>query len=618
MNRSTLARRYAPLAALAAVQLLIIATVPSKAPTAVSADGGGVPGVAATDEFGTPITEETIPLEEGEEVVEGAVDPATGQPVTGGTTSSGGGTTAGGKTSGGAAGGTTAGGSAPAAGGAAAGGEQAASGDTSHCVDGRQFDPKLYFYAPKCQPKSSGKNAGASYQGVTDTEVKVLVYGGKPNEAVDAILEAQGANPSEAQVEAFDKAIAKFVNDKFELYGRKFVIQRFEGKCTTVPPDYVCLRNEMRDDVVRGQKPFIVIWNTSLASPAFDELSAQKTINIGGWHFRDVFNQQRRPYRWDVQMGGSLLAKNAGQFWCAKLNGKKAEFAGETDPGRPQPQPGSAKNPSTNDIRNKTRVLGVISTDDPENKLAINDLKAEVAKCGGRVAHEFYYSQDIARAQEQRTLAVQRMRENTNGGESTSIMCFCDLVAPVFLYQTCEEQGYYPEHVLVGSGFMDADQAAQTYDNLLQPKGFQYENAFGISSIPGQLKLSDSAATKVFQAGGGQGTPYTSSGGALDYYMMAATMIQAAGPTLMPANVEKGMFAQGERGIGLTDEFLNGRVVKPGDYTWNEDMREVYWSKNKASPFNGKAGTYITLNGGKRFRLGEYQPGDLPIPPKPR
>src|SRR5258708_22814259 len=44
MNRSTLARRYAPLVALAAVQLLIIATVPSTASKQVrqlAAGGGG-------------------------------------------------------------------------------------------------------------------------------------------------------------------------------------------------------------------------------------------------------------------------------------------------------------------------------------------------------------------------------------------------------------------------------------------------------------------------------------------------------------------------------------------------------------------------------------------------
>lgn len=612
MNRSTLARRYAPLAALAVVQLLIIATVPSKAPTAVSAGATAGPGTTPVDEFGLPVPEDVAPVE-GEVAPDGTV--VGGQAPAGGGAGGAGGAGRGAATAGGPAGGGAKPGATQ---GGAPGGEQAVSGDTSHCVDGRQFDPKIYFWAPKCAGKFTGKNPGATYQGVTDKEVKVIVYDGNFGEAVDAILTAQGSNPSAEQQEAFFKAVANFINDNFELYGRKVVVQRFKGRCAAVPPDYVCLRNEMRDDVVKAHRPFAVIWNTSVASPAFDELSAQATINLGGWHFRDVFSQQRRPYHWDVQMGGTQLARHAGQFWCAKLHGKKAEFAGETDPSRAQAQPGSGKNPSTNDIRGKTRVLGVISTDDPENKLAINTLKKELANCGAKVAHEFYYAQDISRAQEQRAAAVQRMRENSNGGESTSIMCFCDLVAPTFLYQTCEEQGYYPEHLVVGAGFMDADQAAQVYDNLLQPKGTQFHNAFGISSIPAQVNHSESSAAKIFRAGGGTGDPYRSAGATLDYLMMVATMIQASGPNLIPANVEKGMFAQGERGIGLTDEFLMGRAVRPGDYTWNEDMREVYWSPNKKSTFNDKPGTYIDLNRGRRLRLGEYQAGDLAIPPKPR
>ena len=40
MNRATLARRYAPLAAVVAVQLLIIATVPSRAPSQDVTAGG--------------------------------------------------------------------------------------------------------------------------------------------------------------------------------------------------------------------------------------------------------------------------------------------------------------------------------------------------------------------------------------------------------------------------------------------------------------------------------------------------------------------------------------------------------------------------------------------------
>ncbi len=617
MNRTTLARRYAPLAALAAVQLLIIATVPSTAPTTVAADGGGF--VSPSDE-GTGVAAGDEAVVDGEVPVEGeagSTDPAasgatgaTGATTAGGTSATPGAATPGGKTAGAPG---AAGGAAPSGGGTAA----AASGDTSHCVDGRQFDPGLYYWAAKCVPKFSGKNPGATYMGVTDSEIKVVLYRGKPNPAVDAILSAIGANPPDADVTEFTQKAVNFINSKFEFYGRKLVVKEVRGQCDTVPPDYVCLRGEMRD-IVRTEQPFLVQWGTPLASPAFDELSAQKVVNVGGQHFRDSFSQQRRPYHWDVAISGTNVAKQAAEWYCKKLAGKNAVYAGATG------TDAQSQNPPTNDIRSKPRVLGVISTDDPENQGAITSVfKPELAKCGVKVVHEFYYAQDIARAEEQRRLGVAKMRE---APESTTIAFFGDAVAPVFLYRTAQEQSYFPEQVIVGFGGMDTDAAGQGYDTNSTLCGgcHQFENAFGLASNPQLRSVSDNEAVAVFKAGGGtrniDWTKYATAIGDLNYLMLDASLIQGAGPALTPANVEKGAFAAGNRG-GAPDSLdfrFNKRGFKPGSYAWYQDMAEVYWSQTEKSDFNGKTGSYHEL-GDRRFGPGEYQSGDPGIPPnKPR
>jgi hypothetical protein len=589
MNRATMARRYGPLLAVVAVQLLIIAAVPSRAPEAQSLAAGGpqagalIPGAEA----GT------------------FIDPTTGAIVTADGTTIGAVTGA----SGGGGAGASGGSGAPGAPGTPGGGPAAVTGDTKHCVDGRQYDPKFYFYAPVCAPKFTGDNGGATYQGVSKDTIKVVHYTGNNGEAVDALLRAQGSASERADRDALKKAAMNVINSRYELYGRKLQIVEWEGQCAAVPPDYPCLRNEMRQ-LVAQEKPFAVIWATSLASPAFDELSALKVVNLGGWHFRDIFNQQRRPYHWDVTMGGTQLVKQAAEWWCKRMHGGKARYAGETGNGEGQ-------NPPNNDIRSRTRVLGVISTDDPENKLAIGTLKEELAKCGASVAHEYYYAQDITRAEEQRRLAVAKMRE---GPESTSIMCFCDLVAPIFLYQTCEENRYYPEHIMVGSGFMDADQAAQAYDTTLPPEGHQFENAFGLSSISQQEPRDTNDANRVWKAGGNSGTIPTRYADATlhwNYYAMLSMMIQAAGPNLTPASMEAGAFRQPPR-LEPGNPFVTRRSLGPGDYTWTDDMREVYWSTTKTSGFNGERGTYITLNNHKRYLPGQYPSGPFTIPEKPR
>jgi hypothetical protein len=617
MNRTSLARRYAPLAALAAVQLLIIATVPSTAPSQVdvAADAGSVvPGVDA----GTPtdpgaVTDDTV-------VADGAVDPATGQPAAGAGAAAG--AAAGSTATGGGGGGGAAGGGGATGGGqaAAASAETAPTGDTSHCKDGRQFDPAIYFYAPKCAGKFTGKNPGATYQGVTDTEIKVIVYRGKPNPQVDAILDAIGSNPPDEWQTDFMERAFEFINANFELYGRKIKVEEFKGTCDTVPPNYVCLRGEMRD-LVRDKKPFLVLWGTPLASPAFDELSALKVVNVGGQHFRNnPFSLQRRPYHWDAAIPGDVAAKHVAEFYCKRLHDKPAKWAGET-----------GTNPSSqnvgNDIRSKKRVLGVISTDDPENLNTIKQvLKPELAKCGATVAHEFYYAQDIARAEEQRRLALAKMRENTNGGESTSIMCFCDGVAPLFLYRSAQEQNYFPEHIVVGIGANDSDAIGQSYDfgSTLCPDCHQYENAFGLRSIGQAERFTSNAAVRLYKAAGGKVAidwdKYKGAIGELDYFMMIGTLLQGAGPALTPANLEKGAFAQGSRGgfADINDPHFNKRGFRPGNYGWINDMDQVYWSQTQVSESMGDKGTYVQIDG-RRFDSGEFPEGEPTFPnTKPR
>jgi hypothetical protein len=615
VNRATLARRYAPLAAVVAVQLLIIATVPSKAPTAQDVAAGASIGSGTGDATGDGLTGDGTTSDTATVDGSGAVSGGSG--TAGATGTRGAGTAGAGATGGGAG-----------AGGAAGGGGAGAqangiTNDTSHCVDGRQFDPAIFYWAPKCVGKwaAGANNGGATYQGVTDKEIKVIVYRGKPNPQVDAILDVIGANPDDAWVTDFMNKSFEFINQNFELYGRKVVWKEFFGKCDTVPPNYTCLRGEMRD-IVRDEKPFAVIWNTILASPAFDELSALKVVNIGGQHFRNnPFSIQRRPYHWDVAIPGDVMAKYVAEWYCKRLYNKPAKWAGITG------ADARTQNPPSDDIRTKTRVLGVISTDDPENLNMIKQvLKPELAKCGATVAHEFYYAQDIARAEEQRRLGIQKMRENP---ESTSIMCFCDAVAPLFLYRTAQEQAYFPEHIVVGTGGNDSDAVGQSYDagSTLCPDCHQYENAFGLRSIGALERFANNDAVRLYKRMGGKviadnnWDTYKTALSDMNYYFLMGTLLQGAGPNLVPANLEKGAFAQGARGgaADIADPHINRRGFRPGNYGWIGDVDQVYWSQTSKSEAMGNAkGSYVQIDG-RRFEQGQLPEGEPNFPnTKPR
>ena len=136
MTRSTLARRYAPLVALAVLQLLIIGFVPSKAAKSGSQVSAGA---------GTGRT-------------------ATAAAGTSGATGAGAGTASGGPA---AAGGPAAGGPGGSVAGAPPGAD--VGGDTSHCVGDREFDPGISYWAPPCTPGTVGAT------GIDNKTVAVVV-----------------------------------------------------------------------------------------------------------------------------------------------------------------------------------------------------------------------------------------------------------------------------------------------------------------------------------------------------------------------------------------------------------------------------------------------------------
>jgi hypothetical protein len=174
MRRSTL-RLYGPFLALALVQALFIVASPSKAPDRTALSAGGVGGNrAGAGPSGFSST--------------GAGATGTGAGDSG--TGTGTGTDPGGAGGGGAT--------------SNVGGGGLAAGDTTHCAGPYQFDV-LLSHGPPCQPAFGGDNGGATYDGVTSTEIKVIIFQAKPNEQVNAILKLKGLATS---VEEEDAAFA--------------------------------------------------------------------------------------------------------------------------------------------------------------------------------------------------------------------------------------------------------------------------------------------------------------------------------------------------------------------------------------------------------------------------
>ncbi len=569
--RKSWIKLYAPFIALAALQAVIIVAAPSNSP-------GGTNAVAALgplDASGQPLPlENVIDPTTGAPVVDGALTPADGiGAVTGDDPTAPGGTEGSPTTAPGAQ----------------------ASGDTSHCKDGRQTN--VIYNAPPCRPTFTGSNGGATYRGVTDDQILVVDFQCQPNEQVNAILATQGLASSEAESKAMEDALVKFINARYELYGRKIVVKRVTGDCSLTPPDPAKSR-QAATEVVK-MNPFMVI-HYAAGPETHDVWSRNGIISIGAPNLDASFYNGRRPYRWDVFPSGSEGADVIAEYYCRKMASGAATNAGSlihaSIGGRATP-----------------RKLGVIIPDNGNGASTPNAarVKALVQKCSGKDVPVFTYQSDINRAAEQTRVTVAGLIN----AKVTTVVCMCDAIAPVFLTNGMTQNSYFPEHLLPGANLLDYDVLGRIYDPL------QWAHAFGPSQLTKPLPFEQSDATKIWRAAGNNGQPCGSCNLLTGYWVMIGTMLQEAGPTLNPLTVERGLVATGYRRGGFAETKGDATIslIKfgPNDYNAISDFREVYWDAGARSGVDGKSGAYIDMNGGRRYEPGQNQlPAPFTVPAK--
>jgi hypothetical protein len=572
------------LVALAVVQLLIIGFVPSKA-------AKNTQQIAAGSQIGT------------------------------GSSSAGSGAGSGSATGPGATVGAGSGTDAGSSGGSGAGGGAAAAvppgadigGDTTHCVKGREFDPAIAFWAPPCVPGKVGavgiKNGGSTYAGVKDNEITIVDYISNYGAEVNAILAAQGSLVTYDDAKTLDVAWTKFINDHYVLYGRKVKIITYQGQCQSVPPDYGCLIPEM-GTVVNTYHPFAVNWQTTLCSACYSELRRLGVVGMGGTGFSNNLAQALYPYFYGGGESSTDIEQNFAEFYCTQMTGP-AKFAG-------------TQNPAQN-FNGRPRNLGIISTDDPDNKDTVEKFLIPLLKktCGVTVTNTYFYAQDINTAAKQVAAGIAAMNDPQH--PATTVLCLCDQVAPQFLFGGEQENNYYPENVIATDQRMDYDKNGQTYGPSSQlscpnPKiGCPYDKALGLGNIGSEEPQANDAGTRVFHAGGGGAPPGSVDGKTLSYtgleWIMLANLMEAAGPNLTPNTMAAHAQSLGKfGGPGTPNERLEFR---PGNGYWTRDARLIYWNPGLTSKYNGAAGAYLQV--GDRRLLGGWaktpdgQPEGVPV-----
>ncbi|MGI8662616.1 MAG: hypothetical protein ACR2LQ_05320 [Acidimicrobiales bacterium] len=435
-------------------------------------------------------------------------------------------------------------------------------------------------YSPPCIA-FSGENGGATTKGVTATEIHVAFRVLDEKGFQQTLAQLAGANLVDTPdtVRNTVTALAEYFNKSFQFYGRKIVIDFYNGvgSSTNELLGQGIDKAEADGDTVASMGDFADL--SGATEPYGDALYKRQVVGFGVPYLSREWMSSRRPYSWSLATDCSIVTETVADYALKRLLDQPAINAGGALQGQP-------------------RVATAIAPDNPwyqECVRAGEDILR--ANRGGKSwdVAPIAYQLDLGTMSNQAANLVPKLQSQG----ITTIVCGCDPIFPVFLSGAAARAGYFPEFINIGVALDDFDLVGQ----LWQPDFVKH--SFGISP------LGDDASKPSTQSIGyaayksvRQDEPAFSVD--LIYYQMYmfATGIQMAGPTLTPDSFEAGMFAYPKK-LGPAGLWGYG----PGDYTPQDDVREIYWDPNTVSQYNSKKGAWVDPNPGARYGKGQIPAG---------
>ena len=507
----------------------------------------------------------------------------------------------------GAAGGATGAASSAVGGGAAAGtgpvsAPSVGGGVTVRGIPCKPGVPQVPFshYSAPCVGKFSGNNGGATARGVTATQIllaeQVNSDATGPNATAVERVNQQAGNPSNAQLEQIRDTYLQWFNKNFELYGRKVVIQKYNGQGNgtnqALGQDQTAACADA-DGISSSMKAFgaITFPGWTYDSIPFTECLSKYQLwaPLGGAYYPEHWYQQRDPYAYGIIPDCETVEHLIAEYIWNRLAqpGQKAEWAGDAV------------------LKQSARKFVIYIPNNSGYQDCAKLSNADLAAHGVKRTSQYNYALDVSQFPQQ---AAQAMVQFKAAGVTT-VELACDPISATFLTQQADAQNYHPEWLLHGDALTDTDGYARLY-TANEVNG----HLFGISQLGAQNVAGDpkgEAAQAWKEATGGQAMP---NGAWQVYYemLMAFDQLQAAGPNLTGSALGHGTKAL----PALGGENLPQGIWQFGNtHTAIKTTQEVFWD-SQAKSSDGRQGDFIATFDGRWFRLGEFPIGRPDIKPR--
>jgi substrate-binding family protein len=440
-------------------------------------------------------------------------------------------------------------------------------------------------YSPPCKT-FSGDNGGATAQGVTKDSIDVAYRVLDEKGFQQTLAQLAGATLSDTPqtVTRTVQALAEYFNKNFQFYGRKINIKTFNGKGSLTNELVGTGQEQANADALTVGQSLKAFADLSAGSePYSDALFRQKVLAFGDPYLSRQWHEQRKPYAWSLATDCTILAEEVANYTLARLQPYPAALAGGA-------------------LKNKPRKIAAMAPDNSWYQECVGTVREILKKHGTDVADAPEYKLDLSQLSSQAANLVPKLKSEG----ITTIICGCDPIMPVFFSGEANRQGYYPEFINIGVALDDTDIVGQLWNPTFAT------HSFGISAVGDNA--DQPANSTIAYAAYKSVRPGDEPAFSVDliYYQMymLAIGIQGAGPNLNATTFQQGMFDYPAKfgPVGLWH-------FAPGDYTPQDDVREIYWDPTATSRYNGQKGRWTDPAPGARFPDGKFPQGPPVAPP---
>lgn len=492
------------------------------------------------------------------------------------------------------------------AGGGAQPGGAGKNPSTKRCVGNppRQTEDPL---SPPCVAHFSGDNGGATAEGVTAEEVRVVVYfegcatqsgGSRGREPLPCSTYVDMLEPPPPDENTFARTVRsyqQYFNDRYQTYGR-FVHfwAYFDGGPTTAET-----RRADAADHVQKLKPFAAFVGSAFGYIAdWEEVLLRRGVHVFRNSQSDRANccavtatfEKFAPLLWSVAASAEQYADIFAGAVCAQVVGRPVTFGGmAADQGKP-------------------RVLGLIRDNRKgyEGGALHGTLSRDrISRCGAEFVTEAVSDGSCDPNEASATMASFQEAGVTTiiwptgpqGGDQCSGLNYANSAAAI---------AYYPEVVVAGNGLSEITLNGQTL-----PQQF-WRNAFVVTpytraDVVGERPCIQ-AIREVDPAANIRDTENISCT-MYDVFRFLFTGIQVAGPRLTSASMDKGFHAI--PAVSSQDPRVPACFFEAGDYTCVKDSMIVWWDPSGRDPGSSAAGCMRMIEGGRRYLAGGFPPRDI-------